>query len=120
MSDETANLSLPYLLPSQAQEHVTLNEGLTRLDALVQLSVKSRVISAQPASPAEGDRYVLPAAASGADWAGQATGRLAHYRDGIWDFISPRAGFMAFLQDEACLIYFDGAIWRVVEGALDE
>ena len=39
MSD-TANLNLPCLEPAQAQKHVTLNEALTALDALVQLSVK--------------------------------------------------------------------------------
>ena len=38
MTDTTAILGLPYLLPSQAQKHVTHNEALRQLDALVQLS----------------------------------------------------------------------------------
>ena len=33
--DQTSRLALPYLLPNQAQKHVTHNEALRRLDALV-------------------------------------------------------------------------------------
>ena len=35
--DFSANLSLPYLLPNQAQKHVTLNESLRVLDAKADL-----------------------------------------------------------------------------------
>ncbi|RZJ39922.1 MAG: DUF2793 domain-containing protein, partial [Brevundimonas sp.] len=34
--DHSARLCLPYLAAAQMQKHVTLNEALTRLDALVQ------------------------------------------------------------------------------------
>ena len=37
MSDTTARLALPLLLSSQAQKHVTHNEALIALDALVQV-----------------------------------------------------------------------------------
>ena len=40
--DQTPNLKLPYIMPSQAQKHVTHNEALRFLDAVVHLSVKSR------------------------------------------------------------------------------
>ena len=33
--DFTEHLSLPYLISNQAQKHVTLNESLRKLDALV-------------------------------------------------------------------------------------
>ena len=49
--NETANLSLPYILASQAQKHVTHNEAIRALDCLVQLSVESRVLTGPPASP---------------------------------------------------------------------
>ncbi|MES2335794.1 MAG: hypothetical protein V4551_14090 [Pseudomonadota bacterium] len=39
MSDITTHLLLPYILASQAQKHVTHNEALRLLDAMVQLSV---------------------------------------------------------------------------------
>ncbi|MGC4023892.1 MAG: DUF2793 domain-containing protein [Mesorhizobium sp.] len=57
--EETSNLALPYILPSQAQKHVTHNEALRRLDALVQLAVVSRATGTPPASPTEGDRYIV-------------------------------------------------------------
>ena len=37
--DATANLNLPFLMPAQAQKHVTHNEALRALDAIVQLTV---------------------------------------------------------------------------------
>ena len=48
----TDNLFLP--LPAareQAQKHVTVNEALARLDAVVQLAVLSRGLTAPPARP---------------------------------------------------------------------
>ena len=42
MSDNTTHLLLPYILASQAQKHVTHNEALRLLDAMVQLSVLDR------------------------------------------------------------------------------
>ena len=41
----TSSLVLPYLAVGQAQKHVTVNESLRRLDALVQLSVVSATTS---------------------------------------------------------------------------
>ena len=67
--DTSPNLALPYLLANQAQKHVTVNEALRRLDALVQLSVLSASLAAPPASPADGDRYIVPAGATGT-WVG--------------------------------------------------
>ena len=40
--DQTARLGLPYLAAGQMQKHVTLNEALTRLDAVVQTAIVSR------------------------------------------------------------------------------
>ena len=58
MSDTTTHLGLPYLLAAQAQKHVTHNEALRLLDAMVQLSVLDRTRTAPPASPADGNRTV--------------------------------------------------------------
>ena len=52
MSDDaSARLGLPYLAAGQLQKHVTLNEALTRLDALTQTAVVSRTTTTQPAAP---------------------------------------------------------------------
>ena len=55
----TPSLGLPLVEGGQAQKHVTVNEAFTRLDALAQLSVISRTISAPPVGPAEGDQYIV-------------------------------------------------------------
>ena len=63
--DHSARLALPYLAAGQMQKHVTLNEALTRLDALVQTAVVSRTTLTQPATPDDGALWILPA---GANW----------------------------------------------------
>lgn len=40
LSETTPRLALPYLMPAQAQKHVTHNEALRMLDALVQLRLE--------------------------------------------------------------------------------
>ncbi len=106
MSDQTANLSLPYILPSQAQKHVTHNEALQRLDAAVQLVVTAS-LSSPPAVAAEGDCYLVAAGASGT-WAGK-SGQLAFRQDGAWIFVQPRTGWRAwFKADNRLRILSDG------------
>ncbi|NJR13382.1 MAG: DUF2793 domain-containing protein [Phyllobacteriaceae bacterium] len=105
----TPNLSLPYIQPSQAQKHVTHNEALRRLDAVVQISILSRDLAVPPATPSEGDRYIVAAAPSGV-WAGQA-GAIAAFQDGAWQFITPAQGWLAWLANEQSLAAFDGAAW---------
>ena len=70
MPDQTTILSLPLILPSQAQKHVTVNEALRRLDVVVQLAVEDRDRTDPPAGPETGARHIV-AAGAGGDWAGQ-------------------------------------------------
>ncbi len=107
---ETVNLGLPLLESAQAQKHVTHNEALVLLDATAHLAVLSRVISTPPASPAQGDRYLVGSASVGA-WSGHASG-LAFFQDGGWRFATPKAGWRVWVIAENKLIVFDGAIWR--------
>lgn len=107
--DETSNLALPYILPNQAQKHVTYNEALRMLDAVVQIGVESRSRSEPPAAPTEGARFIPGAGASGA-WAG-GEGRLAAFQDGAWMLYPPQAGWLAYVADEAMLIAWNGAAW---------
>lgn len=116
MSDVSAVLTLPYILPSQAQKHVTHNEALARLDVAVQLAVIARDLSAPPASPAQGDRYLVPAGATGA-WAGQG-GNIAVYDMNTWVFQAPVAGWAARVLSEDALVRFDGTDWLEGVGAL--
>lgn len=117
MSDISARLGLPYLLPSQAQKHVTHNEALRRLDALVQLAVSAFGAETPPVSPAEGEAHVLGAAPSGA-WAGQA-GRIAVFAEGAWDFFTPAPGWRVWDATAQELRVWDGAAWGAPQGAAE-
>lgn len=107
--DQSANLQLPYIMPSQAQKHVTHNEAIRTLDALVHLAVLDRDLSAPPGSAADGDRYLVAAGGSGA-WASK-DDRVAAWQDGAWAFLAPKAGWLLRILDEDRLISFDGAAW---------
>ena len=107
MSETTPNLSLPLVMPAQAQKHVTVNEALLRLDALTQACVESRTLAVQPETPGEGDVWIVPESASGDDWAAMAAGTLAIWRDGFWTAIPPADGWRVHVRDEARSVAFD-------------
>lgn len=111
----TPNLQLPYLIAAQAQKHVTHNEALRALDALLHLSVIDRDLAAPPASPADGDRYVVAAGATGA-WSGK-SGSVAAFQDGAWAFYQPRTGWICFVADEAAMLAWSGWAWVSMSGS---
>lgn len=111
MSETTPNLALPLVMPAQAQKHVTVNESLLRLDALVQAQALSRSLAVQPGAPEDGQGWILPVGASGADWGAMSAGSLAIYRDGFWSELPPKPGWRVHLVDEACDVVFDGTGW---------
>jgi len=119
--DTTRNLKLPYILPSQAQKHVTHNDALDALDAVVQINAQSRNLSEPPAGPVEGSRYVVAGPGEG-DWSGH-DGEIALAAGGLWSFHTPRPGWLAWIADEALLAVFDGEQWSsataVDLGAID-
>lgn len=109
MPDTTPILSLPLILPAQAQKHVTHNEALLLLDVLAQLVVLDRSRTAPPVSAVEGDVHIVAASATG-DWAGQ-SGAIATWWQGIWTFIPPRQGWRAWDLDQDQEVVFDGGQW---------
>ncbi len=111
---DTVHLGLPTIEGAQAQKHVTHNEALVVLDALVMLAVIDRDLSAPPGSPAEGDRYLVKSPGSGA-FAGR-DNEVAHYIDSGWSFYPPQVGWICYVGDEAKLVAWDGASWQVVSG----
>ncbi len=112
---DTPNLNLTLLASGQAQKHITLNEALTRLDTLVMLSVKSRVLATPPASPADGDRYIVGAGGSGA-WAGR-DGEVAAFLNGGWTFAQPSEGWRAWVENESADVFYFTSAWSTQGGA---
>ncbi|SOE17810.1 uncharacterized protein DUF2793 [Hoeflea halophila] len=106
----TPKLELPLLAAAQAQKHVTHNEALMALDALVHLSLKSRTELAPPPDPEDQSAYLVPDGAGGG-FAGQ-DGRIATYIDGQWLFRTPRAGWLAFVESESAALVCNGTGWQ--------
>lgn len=109
MPDSSANLALPYILPAQAQKHVTHNEAIQRLDVLVQAVVQNRTLTIPPEAPSEGQCHIVAQNASG-DWTGQ-DGRLAVFIPPGWDFIAPRLGWQVYVLDEDGVATFTTTGW---------
>lgn len=107
--ENTENLLLPYILPSQAQKHVTHNEALRVLDAVVQLCAESASLNSPPAEPAAGELYIVPLGAGGA-WA-QREASVAIFQDGGWRYLSPAPGWRCWVVDARQLIVWDGSAW---------
>lgn len=102
-------LGLSYLVPEQAQKHVTVNETFRLLDALVQMSAKQTEANAPPASPIEGDLYTLGNAPTGA-WRDKAN-KLAIFQDGAWVFVTPKTGWRLFDLSQATHKTFKSGRW---------
>ncbi len=104
----TPHLGLTLVEQSQAQKEITVNQALSRIDALLNTGATSRVGNTPPGSPAAGDMYIVGSSPTGA-WAGKA-GQVAYY-DLLWRFIAPRSGMTLWVADEALLYSFNGSVW---------
>jgi hypothetical protein len=109
--ENSPNLNLPYIMPAQAQKHVTHNEAVTMLDGLVQLATIT-IATTPPASPQEGDRYIVGPAPTG-DWASHEHS-IASFQDGAWLFHSPMDGWIAFNLGDSTQYVFLGGTWTAL------
>lgn len=107
---DTPRLALPVIEAAQAQKHVTHNEALMLLDALVQLAVESRTLAAPPGAPADGVCYIPAAGASDA-WNGW-DGQIAVFNGGAWRKITPLSGLKAWIKAERLTVTYEDGVWR--------
>lgn len=114
--EKTTNLDLPYIMPSQAQKHVTHNEALLTLDAVVQLSVHDRNLTEPSGAEQDGERYIVADGATG-DWQGW-DGAIAARIDGEWRRILPGTGWIAWVEDEERFVYHGDGQWHQLGEAL--
>lgn len=113
MSDETPRLKLPQLVSLQEATTETWNEALAQIDALSDLCLLGQYINTPPASPADGDAYLIGGAPSGL-WTGYAY-KIAAARDGVWRFYQPFNGLKAYVLPTATLIVFTASGWKEIE-----
>ena len=109
---------LPFVMPAQAQKHITVNAALARLDALLHARVAAMDGAMPPANPAPGEAYVLGESPEG-DWDGKG-GALAIWQDGRWAFVAARAGLTVWSVAEGAFFRHDGDGWApVLSGPFD-
>ncbi|MBY0408381.1 MAG: DUF2793 domain-containing protein [Rickettsiales bacterium] len=104
----TPHLGLTLVEQSQAQKEITVNEALSRVDALLNTGAISRAVATPPGAPLAGDVYIVGASATGA-WAGK-SGQITYFEQ-VWRFVVPRAGMTLWVGDEAMLYSFNGTAW---------
>ncbi|CFX55993.1 conserved protein of unknown function [Candidatus Filomicrobium marinum] len=112
--EHTPNLGLPYIMAAQAQKHVTHNEAIRALDAILYLAIQDRTLTTSPEDPEEGARYIVAAPAT-ANWAGHEN-EIAAFQDGAWMFYPPREGWIAWLTNEEQTLLWNGVAWTAFGG----
>lgn len=95
-----------------------MDDTLRLIDSTMNLGVIDKDLSAPPGSPSPGDRYIVAAGASGA-WAGQSNNVAVWIEiDGgageVWEFRTPKLGWIAFVQDELFAYYWNGSTWQIL------
>lgn len=111
MSETSTILSLPYIQASQAQKHITHNEAIRRLDALVQPVVSDMDRTVPPAAPGNGDRHIVAPGAAG-DWLGR-DGTIAVREDAAWAFVQPADGWRVHVLALAADVVRVAGAWGV-------
>lgn len=112
MSDETSRLHLAQLVSLQELNAVTWNEVLAQLDALIGLYLNGQYVNTPPASPQDGDAYLIGGAPTGV-WSGYAY-KIAACLDGAWRIYSPFNGLTAYVVPTSKLIVFTPSGWKDV------
>ena len=105
----TPQFNLPLIQSGQAQKHITMNEALTRLDALAQLRLISLRQSAAPSNPSEGAAYYLQQTVTGI-WH-ELRGKIAIYSNGNWVGIDPKIGWTAWVEADKKSYIYNGTDW---------
>ena len=118
MTIQTARLGLPLLSAAQAQKETTVNEALTRADAMIGATVVAVAPAAVPLSPAPGQCWIVGTAPSG-NWAGHANA-IAAWTEGGWRFVTPIEGMSVWSVADTMTARFSGSAWTlgIVTGAM--
>lgn len=110
----TPRYALPHLFAGQAQKEFIVNEAHALIDALLHPAIEGEATE-PPASPAEGDSWLVGSGATG-DWTGK-DGTLASLEAGTWVHAWPRDGLRVLDRATGQTLIFHGEWQRCVEPA---
>lgn len=111
----TPNMGIPEMPQNSMQPSVPFNDAMQLIDALMQLAPQDKDLAAPPVtiSADVGKTWIIPASPTGA-WAGRATQVALCTGVGLWRYFTPKAGWRAFVQDEAADYRFVSGAWVLV------
>lgn len=107
--DTSARFSLPLIIASQAQKHLTHNEALAQLETLVQPVVQDMAAPSPPTDLEEAECVVVGTGASDA-FSGKDMMIAAWIAD-AWHFHQPQAGWLVIQASDGVAFVFDGSAW---------
>lgn len=106
---DSLRYQVPYMEAAQSQKHVTHNDAVRVFDQVLNAEALDKDLATPPGSPANGDGYIIAAAATGA-WAGK-DDHFTAYIDGSWLFVAPVSGFRVYVADESLYYRYNGSAW---------
>ena len=112
----SARLSLPFLVPGQAQKEFYHNEALQTLDLLIAAALEEGPRDDPPASPTIGACYLVGSSPTGS-WEGRSKS-IAGYTSGGWRFIGPQEGVSAYVKSSGQTANYREGAWEIVGGRL--
>lgn len=95
------------------QNSIPANDNALRLEALNR-EIISQAVTAQPASPADGDTYIIAATHTGAQWAGFTPKDIAIFKSGTWYAWAPVEGLVVNVAGS--LFKYDSGAWASAGG----
>lgn len=104
----TTQLGLTHYVAGQGSGHVTLNDWLNKIDAVIQLSVKD-VLNTPAGTEVEGDRLLVGTSGSGA-FSGYSN-RIAIRLNSAWVFLTPKEGWTTYVDDDNVFMKYTGSAW---------
>lgn len=111
----TPNLGMPNVPTGTLEPSVPLNDALQLLDAVVQLAVEDKDLTAPPTTVSGdvGKRWIVGGSATGA-WTGHDAEIALCTGADLWRYFDPKEGWVAHVSDENLRYEFDGSAWGVV------
>jgi hypothetical protein len=107
---QSARLGAPFIQAAQVDKSTTHNEALAVFDIVASAAVAGFLVDTPPATPSNGDCYILGASPSGV-WSGHVFA-LAGYTAGGWRFIAAVEGLSAFDKASGETIAFKDGAWE--------
>lgn len=104
--------NFPELEAAENQKYLVVNQAFRQFDGLLNLTVLNRTITAPPANPNEGERYIIGSNPTGT-FVGH-TNKVIVQVGGRWIFFTPQQGWRAYDQGANEFILYNGTSWGLL------